>query len=1293
MNTSARWLRSHALTAVAAIALGSTGLRAAVNFTLSSSTVDNAFKGTLTLTITGLPTGQAVLVEKYADLNNNGAIDGSDVLVRSFTVTDGARPLFGGVRNTNMPGDDDATADGQIQINLGQPGIDDVFGAMVGSYVYRVSDATGSAFTPQTQAFTVTAHAYPQGVQGQITALTGGAPIPGAMIVLLTGDGNAVGGIIADATGHYNLPSPTGSYQVIAIAPGFVTDMSTANATVNASAFTTLNEALATGTSTISGQFTNVANGNPVAGIFVVAQSADNHITGGFTNSTGNYSLSTSATQWQLDAIDGQLAQKGFLKPQTKPSADTTGGNQTVNVTLTKATALIYGTVTDGTNPLSGVGVGANDQANLFSASGLSAPTSGTYSLGVVAGTWNGGLSTDQLPAGYIAGSGFNVTVTANQAVLETLVALPVSAHLQGTVTNLGVPVANVQVDAYQNGAGNGVSAQTDGSGNFDLGVNAGTWNVVLDSSSTSSNNLVSQVLSYPIADNQTINSIALHVISATGTISGTVKDLNANPIANASVYGTITISTVNYAANAQTDGTGHYSLPVVSGIWSLNAYANSVNFNQKFPNVSTSLANINFVPTVITLQPQPTTVPTGAPASFVIATNAPGSPTFQWQVSTNGGTVWNNLANSAPYSGVTTPTLAISAATNAMNTYRYRCVVTFTGTPGVENSFAGLLTVNPVAPNFTSQPSPQTVSPGQAASFTAQVNDGAATFQWQVSVNGGSTWSNLANNATYGGVTSATLTITNPTSALNGNLYRLVATDVVGATSNTAQLTVLFAGGDFNHDGQSDLVWQNTATGEHYIWLMSGAVFSSAVNLGVVSTDWTIAATGDLNGDGQTDLIWENTSTGERLVWLMNGTTYSSLVSLGTISTDWSIAGTGDFNGDGQTDIVWENKVTGERLLWLMNGTAFSSGVSLGLVPTDSEIAGVADFNRDGKPDLLMQSRSTGAVSIWLMNGTVPGSTVSLNPVLDPLPFNQIAGVGDFNRDGNPDIVFENTITGARSVMFLNGNNVTGSASLTTLPSEWILQRPMHRSAPVDFNGDGNSDLVWQNTATGERVVWFMNGTSYAGSASLGVVATAWSIAATGDFNGDGQADILWQNNSTGERLLWFMNGATYSSYASLGVVPTVWSIAATGDFNGDGQTDILWQNSSTGERVVWLMNGATVTGSASLGVVPTAWSIAGAGDFNADGQTDIIWQNTSTGDRVLWLMNGTTYAASVALGQVSPVWSIAGAGDFNGDGKCDLVWQNTSTGERVFWLMNGTAFSAYATLGTAPVAWSIRN
>ncbi len=94
-------------------------------------------------------------------------------------------------------------------------------------------------------------------------------------------------------------------------------------------------------------------------------------------------------------------------------------------------------------------------------------------------------------------------------------------------------------------------------------------------------------------------------------------------------------------------------------------------------------------------------------------------------------------------------------------------------------------------------------------------------------------------------------------------------------------------------------------------------------------------------------------------------------------------------------------------------------------------------------------------------------------------------------------------------------------------------------------------------------------------------------------DFNGDGKADILWQNTSTGQRVIWLMNGTALQSVVNLATVDTSWSIAGSSDFNRDGKADILWQNTSTGQRVISLMNRTVIQSVVNLGTVDTSWSI----------------------------------------------------------------------------------------------------
>jgi hypothetical protein len=255
-----------------------------------------------------------------------------------------------------------------------------------------------------------------------------------------------------------------------------------------------------------------------------------------------------------------------------------------------------------------------------------------------------------------------------------------------------------------------------------------------------------------------------------------------------------------------------------------------------------------------------------------------------------------------------------------------------------------------------------------------------------------------------------------------------------------------------------------------------------------------------------------------------------------------------------------------------------------------------------------------------------------------------------------------------------------------------------------ADFNGDGEADLLWRNTAGG-LVEWTMQGSTITSSTEVTLNGLAirpdasWSVAGAGDFDGNGKADLLWRN-AGGELVSWLMNGSAIGSSADVSsggsaVRPDAsWSVAGVGDFNGDGKTDLLWRNTS-GEVAGWLMDGASITKSGDLAangsaVRPDAsWSVAGIGDFNGDGRADLLWRSAS-GALSEWQMNGTAIAASGFLTSQGSVvapdasWHIVQIGDFNGDAQSDILWRNDN-GAVAEWLMNGSEIIGTTSPATA--------
>jgi hypothetical protein len=116
-------------------------------------------------------------------------------------------------------------------------------------------------------------------------------------------------------------------------------------------------------------------------------------------------------------------------------------------------------------------------------------------------------------------------------------------------------------------------------------------------------------------------------------------------------------------------------------------------------------------------------------------------------------------------------------------------------------NSNAASLTLK-AATVITQHPQPQTVAAGGTATFTAAATgDGTISYQWQK--NG----ANLANGGHYGGVTTATLTVSSADSSDAADYRCVITAGCGGATSNPASLAIEAASvpGDFDHDNDVD--------------------------------------------------------------------------------------------------------------------------------------------------------------------------------------------------------------------------------------------------------------------------------------------------------------------------------------------------------------------------------------------------------------------------------------------------------------------------------------------------------
>ncbi len=256
----------------------------------------------------------------------------------------------------------------------------------------------------------------------------------------------------------------------------------------------------------------------------------------------------------------------------------------------------------------------------------------------------------------------------------------------------------------------------------------------------------------------------------------------------------------------------------------------------------------------------------------------------------------------------------------------------------------------------------------------------------------------------------------------------------------------------DFNRDGISDLLWRNFRTGDNGVWLMTdareGGSFGPEEIVSIdaqTNLDWAISGTADFNGNGTEDILWRNFSTGANQIWLMNETERKAIRNIEReTNPHWYIGGVGDANGDGVPDLYWRNQNTGTNGIWYLKED-FSVNAKVVIGGQDNpnwQMVAVADMNNDGVPDPIWRNRQTGTNGVWLMGGEAGQNideTVTLEEELNPDW--TIRGTGDFNSDGNADLIWRNNANGNNGVWLYNGN--------------------LSRIASLAFEGQENTD--WQ--------------------------------------------------------------------------------------------------------------------------------------------------------------------------------------------------------------------------------------
>jgi len=345
------------------------------------------------------------------------------------------------------------------------------------------------------------------------------------------------------------------------------------------------------------------------------------------------------------------------------------------------------------------------------------------------------------------------------------------------------------------------------------------------------------------------------------------------------------------------------------------------------------------------------------------------------------------------------------------------------------------------------------------------------------------------------------------------------------------------------------------------------------------------------------------------------------------------------------------------------------AESITLGEHP---EFVTTADVNHDGKLDILVANQDSGNISVLLGDGSGHFTPAPGSPFAAGHYPNDIA-VGDFNGDGNPDLLIPNHQTPYLTLLLGDGKGRFTSSPHSPFAT---LSRPHpHGVAIGDFNGDGNLDAVTDSWGNNQIILLPGNGKGdlLTPGRTFDVGKRPYERLRSADINKDGKPDLITTNldgNNVTVLLGDSRGGFSQAPGSPFPAGAAPWSVAIA-DINKDGNLDLVTipydRDINAAQVGVTILLGNGKGGFNIMAGSPFALtgchdpSEVAVGDLSGNGSRDIIVTCAQSGNiAILRRTSGSAYRASTFPVKGQPR-GIAVA-DLDGDGKDDIVVADSS-------------------------------
>ena len=273
------------------------------------------------------------------------------------------------------------------------------------------------------------------------------------------------------------------------------------------------------------------------------------------------------------------------------------------------------------------------------------------------------------------------------------------------------------------------------------------------------------------------------------------------------------------------------------------------------------------------------------------------------------------------------------------------------------------------------------------------------------------------------------------------------------------------------------------------------------------------------------------------------------------------------DYNGDGVAGWIWKGVSSGNETAsqnWQLGYPLYSANWAVPnrfyhpnfVDQANWEIVTSGDFNKDGDADIVWRHNSTDAWKIWQMQDGLRAAQTNWSDTFDPTHAWTVVGAGDTDKDGDDDIILNNAATGAVMIWQMQ-NYVVAAVHNVGSKAGYTLNRI------GDFNKDGDVDLLFRQNGADALITWELQANAFVAERTLNSTGAGYNPVCAADFDNDGDDDIMLVNSGASKQEKWFVM-ENYTRTQQVGGTNDGFVFLGCGDYDGDVDADSLWQRSS---------------------------------------------------------------------------------------------------------------------------------